>query len=78
MNPTGAKLLPAAAVFVGGERQLAVSLGIGQSSVGKLMADLDHAPDPLRLRAADLVLAHRQSLILLAAPGRPVLAGIPP
>lgn len=49
-------LLQASAEFVGRDKQLAVPLGIAR-------ADLPHAPDPLLLRAVDIVLAHRQSLI---------------
>jgi hypothetical protein len=67
MNPTAMKLLQAAAEFVGGDKELAVRLGITQSLMGKLMAGHYHVPDPLLLQAVDIVLAHRQSLIPLAA-----------
>jgi hypothetical protein len=40
------KLLEAAAELVGGEKQLAVRLGLGQSLLTKLMADLDAASAP--------------------------------
>jgi len=69
------KLLQAAAGFVGGEKQLALPLGLVQPLLGKLMADLHHAPDPLLLRAVDIVLAHHQSLIPLAVTRRSGLGG---
>jgi hypothetical protein len=43
--------------------------------LGKLMADLHHAPDRLLLRAVDIVLAHHQSLIPLAVTRRSGLGG---
>ena len=52
------KLLQAAAGFVGGKKQLALLLGLVQPLLGKLVADLHHAPDRLLLRAADIGLAH--------------------
>jgi hypothetical protein len=45
------KLLQAAAEFVGGEKQLALPLGLARPLLGKLMADLHHAADPPLLRA---------------------------
>jgi hypothetical protein len=69
------KLLQAAAGFVGGEKQLALPLGLVQPLLGKLMADRHHAPDPLLLRAVDIVLAHHQSLIPLAVTWRSGLGG---
>jgi hypothetical protein len=65
-NSTAVKLLQAAAGFVGGEKQLALTLGFAPPLLGKLMVDLHHAPDPVLLRAVDIVLAHHQSLIRLA------------
>jgi hypothetical protein len=63
------KLLQATAGFAGDEKQLALSLGLVQTLVGKLIADLHHArssdPPLLRAGARDIVLAH-QSLIPLA------------
>ena len=61
------KLLQAAAEFVGGEEQLALRLDISLTVLGELMAGVHHAPDPLLFRAVDIVLAHRQSLIPIAA-----------
>jgi DNA-binding transcriptional regulator YdaS (Cro superfamily) len=66
MNSAVAKLLQAAAEFVGGDKELAVRLGITQSLLGKLMAGRFHVPDPLLLQAVDIVLADRPSLIPLA------------
>jgi hypothetical protein len=65
------KLLQAAAGFVGGEKQLALPLCLVQPLLGKLMADLHHAPDLLLL----WVLAHHQSLIPLAVTRRSGLGG---
>jgi hypothetical protein len=64
---TSAKLLQAAAEFVGGEEQLALRLDIAPLLLRKLMAGLHDVPDPLLFRAVDIVLAHPQSLIPLAA-----------
>jgi hypothetical protein len=69
-NSIAVKLLQAAAGFVGDEKQLALPLGLAQPLLGKLMADLHHAPDPQLLRAVDIVLAHHQSLIPLAVTRR--------
>jgi DNA-binding transcriptional regulator YdaS (Cro superfamily) len=66
MNSTAVKLLQASE-FVGGDKQLAVRLGIAQSLLGKLMAGHYHVPAPLLLQVVDIVLAHRQSLIPVAA-----------
>jgi hypothetical protein len=67
--------LQASTGFVGGEKQLAWPLGLVQPLLGKLMADLHHAPDPLLLRAADIVLADHRSLIPLAVTRRSGLGG---
>ena len=64
------KLLQAAAGFAGGEKQLALPLGFVQRLLGKLMADLHDAPDPLLLRPVDIVFAHHQSPIPLAVTRR--------
>jgi hypothetical protein len=69
------KLLQAATGFVGGEKQLALPLGVVQPLLSKLMADLHHAPDPLLLRAVDIALAHHQSPIPLAVTRRSGLVG---
>jgi len=54
-NSIAVKLLQAAAGFVGDEKQLALPLGLAQPLLGKLMADLHHAPDPQLLRAESLI-----------------------
>jgi hypothetical protein len=65
MNSTAANCwLQATAEFVSGDNQLAVRLSIAQSLLGKLMVGPYHVP---ALQAVDIVLAHRQSLIPLAA-----------
>ena len=69
-NSIAVKLLQAAAGFVGGEKQLALPLGLAQPLLDKLMADLHHAPDPQLIGAVDIVLAHHQSLIPLAVTRR--------
>jgi hypothetical protein len=74
-NSIAVKLLQAAAGFVGDEKQLTLPLGLAQPLLGKLMADLHHAPDPQLLRAVDIVLAHHQSLIPLAVTRRSGLGG---
>jgi hypothetical protein len=71
-NSIAVKLLQAASGFVGGEKLLALplaKLGLVQLLLGKLMADVHHAPDPLRLGA------HHQSLIPLAVTRRSGLGG---
>jgi hypothetical protein len=54
------KLLQASAGFAGNEKQSALSLGLVQTLLGKLIADLHHARSSVGAR--DIVLAH-QSLI---------------
>jgi len=72
-SSSAVKLLQAAAGFAGGERQLALPVGLVQPLLGKVMADLHHAPDALLLQAVDIVLA--QSLIPLAVTRRSGLGG---
>jgi hypothetical protein len=62
MNLTAMQLLQAAAEFVGGDKQLAVHLGIAPSLLGKLMAGRYPVPESLRLQVVDIVLTHRESL----------------
>jgi hypothetical protein len=64
-SATAYKVLQAAAEFVGGEKQLAVRLGIAQSLLRKLMAGRYPVPHALFLQAVDIVLAHRAPLIPL-------------
>lgn len=56
---TAVKLLEAAADLVGGEKALAAHLGVGSSLLAKFMTGTLPLPDPLLLRAVDIVLAHR-------------------
>jgi hypothetical protein len=60
VNSTAARLLQAALEVVGTEKELARRLGIGETLLRKFMTDLVQLPDPLLLRAVDIVLAHRQ------------------
>lgn len=62
MNSTSAKLLQAALEIPGTEKELASRLGIGETLLGKFMADLHPLPDRLLLRAVDIVLEHRAPL----------------
>jgi hypothetical protein len=61
MTSNTARLLQAAADIVGGERALARELGISEKLLSRFMADFISLPDPLFLRAADIVLDHQQS-----------------
>lgn len=65
MSATTVKLLHVAAEIVGGEKRLAERLGIGETLLSKLLADLLELPDPLLLRAVDIILAERQSRLPL-------------
>jgi hypothetical protein len=57
VNSTSAKLLQAALEILGTEKDLARRLGIGETLLGKFMADLHPLPDRLLLRAVVIVLA---------------------
>lgn len=70
MSTTSVKLLKAAAEAAGGNRQLAAQLGIGEKALAMFMADQRELPDPLLLRAVDIILADRQSRF--APPSPPV------
>jgi hypothetical protein len=74
-NSIAVKLPQAIARFVAGEKQLSLPPGLAQPWLDKLMAELHHAPNALLLRAADIVLAHHQSLIPLAVTRRCGLGG---
>jgi hypothetical protein len=54
-------LLKAASELVGGDKMLARQLGIAETLLAKLMSGLVHLPDPLLLRAVDIVLDDRQA-----------------
>ena len=61
MSVTSAKLLQAAAEIVGGNRALAERLGVSHSLLMKFIADIVELPDPLLLRAVDIILADRRA-----------------
>jgi len=62
------KLLRAAAEVVGGNGPLAERLGISEKLLAIFIADQRELPDPLLLRAVDVILADRQSKFAPANP----------
>jgi hypothetical protein len=60
MSATSVNLLCVAAEIVGGARALANRLGVSETLLAKFMADSLELPDPLLLRAVDIILADRQ------------------
>jgi hypothetical protein len=70
VSATSVKLLQTAAEIVGGNRALARRLGIGETILAIFMSDSRELPDPLLLRAVDIILADRES--------RFPSAGVPP
>lgn len=73
MSATSVRLLQAAAEIVGGDKGLADRLGISETLLAIFMADRRELPDPLLLRAVDIILTERESRPRL--PDRP--AAIP-
>jgi hypothetical protein len=69
MSATTARLLRAAAEIVGGNRALAIRLGVKEALLSKFLADRLALPDRLLLQAVDIILADRQSW--LQAPNEP-------
>jgi len=61
MSATTVSLLRTAAEIVGGNRALAIRLGIKEALLSKFLADRLVLPDRLLLQAVDIILAHRQS-----------------
>lgn len=61
MSATGVKLLRTAAQIVGGDKALADCLGIRETILSRYMAGSFDLPDPLLLRAVDIILADRQN-----------------
>lgn len=61
MSVTTVKLLAAAAEIVGGNGALAGRLGIGEKLLSAYMVDMRQLPDPILLRAVDIILQDRQS-----------------
>jgi hypothetical protein len=61
MTSNTVRLLQAAADVVGGEKALARELGISEKLLSRFMTDFVSLPDPLFLRAVDIVLDRQQS-----------------
>ena len=57
MSATTVQLLKVASDMLGSDAALAEHLGIGASTLERYMADNPPLPDPLLLRAVDIVLA---------------------
>jgi hypothetical protein len=72
VSTTSVKLLKAAAEAAGGNRQLAAQLGIGEKALAMFMADQRELPDPLLLRAVDIILADRQAQFAPASRRLPI------
>ena len=63
MSATTVKLLCVASEIVGGDKALAYWLGVSEALLARYMADERGLPDPLLLRAVDVILEDRQSLL---------------
>jgi hypothetical protein len=61
MSACTVKLLKAASEIVGGPLALADRLGIDEALLVKFLADVRPLPDPLLLKAVDIILADRQN-----------------
>jgi hypothetical protein len=72
VSTTSVKLLKAAAEVAGSNRALAAQLGISEKVLAIFMADHRELPDPLLLRAVDIILADRQSQFAPASPRLPI------
>lgn len=59
MSTTTVKLLQAASEVVGGSKALAERLGVSETLLAKFMANTVELPDPLLLRAVDIILEDR-------------------
>ena len=68
MSATTVRLLHAASDIAGGHTALAERLGIGETLLLKFLADDIELPDPLLLRAVDIILEDRQSRYSPASP----------
>jgi hypothetical protein len=66
MSATTVKLLKAASEIVGGNRTLALRLGIGERLLSQFMADDRELPDLLLLRAVDIILSDRPGPLSLS------------
>lgn len=61
MSATTVQLLRAASEIAGGNKALADRLGISEALLARFMTDSHALPDPLLLRAVDVILVERQS-----------------
>jgi hypothetical protein len=68
VSATTVKLLHAASEIAGGHTALAERLGIGETLLSKFLSDDVELPDPLLLRAVDIILEDRQSRYSPASP----------
>ena len=66
MTSNTVRLLQAAAEVVGGQKALARELGISEKLLSRFMTEFISLPDPLFLRAVDIVLDRQQSELRLA------------
>jgi hypothetical protein len=67
MSASTVRLLQAASELAGGRKALADRLGISETLLSKFMADSLELPDPLLLRAVDIILEDRQSRLSVAS-----------
>ena len=68
MSATTVRLLHAASEIAGGRTALAERLGIGETLLLKFLNDDIELPDPLLLRAVDIILEDRESRFSSASP----------
>lgn len=71
MSTTTVRLLKAASEIAGGHRALADRLGISEGLLSQFMADRRQLPDPLLLRAVDIILADRNTQLPPLGPSHP-------
>lgn len=69
MSACTVRLLKAASEITGGEPALAERLGIDEALLAKFLADLRPLPDPLLLKAVDIVLAERHAHLMAGPAG---------
>lgn len=73
MYESAVKLLRAVSEVVGGEKALAERLGVPEALLSKLMSGKYVLPDPVLLRAVDVILEDRES-----RPPLPSQSAVPP
>jgi hypothetical protein len=61
MSATTVRLLKAASEIAGGDKALAVRLGVDASTLRSFLDDVRQLPDSLLLRAVDIILADRHA-----------------